>query len=72
MLQLVGNKSDLPGNGSSEREVTEEEAQTMAGEYNITCIETSAKSGDGVEDAFTRVITQIYDQMFANKGGLSS
>lgn len=43
---LVGNKADLP------RQVSEEEAQKLAEEYNLKYYETSAKENNGVDQAF--------------------
>lgn len=53
---LVGNKSDL----SSSRVVTLTEAENFASHHQLTYIETSARVGDNVRDAFTRVATTIY------------
>jgi small GTP-binding protein len=44
---LVGNKSDLP-----ERDVTREEAEAFAQQYNLHYMETSAKTGENVGDCF--------------------
>jgi GTPase SAR1 family protein len=54
---LVGNKADLV----SDRKVTTEEAKQWAEENDVSvCVESSAKSGDGVEDAFQRVAEEVY------------
>src|SRR5579859_4098767 len=54
---LVGNKADL----SQDRKVTTEEARQWAKENDVTvCVESSAKSGDGVEDAFQRVAEEVF------------
>jgi small GTP-binding protein len=53
---LVGNKSDL----ASSRAVTMAEAEEFAQHYHIMYIETSAKSGDNVREAFLRCATQVY------------
>jgi Ras-related protein Rab-2A len=54
---LVGNKADL----SQDRKVTTEEAKQWARENDVTvCVESSAKSGDGVEDAFQRVAEEVF------------
>jgi len=53
---LVGNKSDL----ASSRTVTLTEAENFAAHHQLTYIETSARIGDNVRDAFTRVATAIY------------
>jgi Ras family len=56
-LVLVGNKADL----SHDRKVTTEEARQWARENDVSvCVESSAKSGDGVEDAFQRVAEEVF------------
>ncbi|ERE66785.1 ras-related protein Rab-43-like protein [Cricetulus griseus] len=53
---LIGNKSDL----ADFREVPLTEAQSLAEHYDILCaIETSAKDSSNVEEAFTRVATEL-------------
>jgi Ras-related protein Rab-5C len=51
VIALCGNKSDL----AVRRQVTQEEAQKYAQEEGLMWAETSAKSGDGVTDIFTRI-----------------
>ena len=46
-----GNKSDL----AVRRQVTQEEAQEYAQDEGLIWAETSAKTGDGVTDIFTRI-----------------
>ena len=54
---LVGNKADL----SQDRKVTTEEARQWARENDVSvCVESSAKSGDGVEEAFQRVAEEVF------------
>ena len=48
---LIGNKLDL----TDERQITDSEAQEFATRYDLVYLETSAKSGDGVKDAFVRL-----------------
>jgi small GTP-binding protein len=48
VLILVGNKIDLEG----QREVSREEGEKLAEDLGIPYIETSAKTGDNIEDAF--------------------
>ena len=45
---LVGNKSDL----EEKREVSKEEGQELANQYGIDFFETSAKTGQNVEELF--------------------
>ena len=48
LILLVGNKIDRAG----EREVSRDEAMALARKYNIDYTETSAKTGEGVFQAF--------------------
>ncbi|KAE8348137.1 P-loop containing nucleoside triphosphate hydrolase protein [Aspergillus coremiiformis] len=60
---LVGNKSDLAGDDPerSQRHVTRREADEWCRMNNVVrYVETSAKSGDGVERAFLEVAERIY------------
>ncbi|KAJ5092673.1 hypothetical protein N7456_008534 [Penicillium angulare] len=71
---LVGNKSDLAGqaSGSNKREVTQQEAETWCQANNIVrYVETSAKSGDGVERAFLEVAERIYRNIEAGRYDLN-
>jgi small GTP-binding protein len=52
---FVGNKCDM------ERKVAKEEAQELANEFNVEYYETSAKTGDGVEQTFLRLTKLILD-----------
>lgn len=49
---LVGNKIDV----TNKREVSVEEGQDMANKHNILFIETSAKTGEGVDEAYFNII----------------
>ena len=51
---LVGNKSDLDS-----REVTKEEGQELANKYGLDFYETSAKTGDNVEELFFNSACEI-------------
>lgn len=65
---LVGNKSDLAQGEENKREVTVEEAQEWARQNGVLeYVETSAKSGEGVEMAFGRVAERIYENIEAGK-----
>ncbi|KAL4900058.1 hypothetical protein BDW74DRAFT_105587 [Aspergillus multicolor] len=71
---LVGNKSDLAGNGSdsNQRRVTKEEAEEWCRMNNIVrYLETSAKSGEGVERAFLEVAERIYRNIETGKYDLN-
>lgn len=46
----LGNKADCP-----EREVRKEDGERLAREYNVSFLETSAKTGLNVELAFLTV-----------------
>ncbi|KAG1700780.1 hypothetical protein DVH05_011667 [Phytophthora capsici] len=60
---LVGNKCDLP---SDKRAVTAEEAKQFAAEHHMAYIETSAKTGENVEEAFCDIITAIHRARLAD------
>ena len=51
VIALCGNKLDL----AARRQVTQEEAQKYAEEEGLMWVETSAKTGEGVTDIFTRI-----------------
>ena len=50
---MVGNKIDLP------RSVDLREAQRVADEYGVPFVQTSAKTRQGVEDAFYTLVREI-------------
>lgn len=67
VIVLVGNKNDLAdtrdnnGSEANKRRVTREEAEEWCRANNVVrYVETSAKSGDGVERAFCEVAERIY------------
>ncbi|RPB26281.1 ras-domain-containing protein [Terfezia boudieri ATCC MYA-4762] len=70
---LVGNKKDLQngatgGNSKRRREVSYEEARTWAEDNEIKYfVETSAKSGEGVEEVFVAVARDIYERIKAGR-----
>jgi len=72
VVVLVGNKSDLAIGEENKREVTKEEAEEWAKRNGVLeYVETSAKSGEGVELAFGRVAERIYQNIEAGKYDLN-
>lgn len=82
VVVLVGNKSDLApsstvSSGSdaeheNKRQVTREEAEEWSRANGVMeYVETSAKSGDGVERAFLEVAERIYQNIEAGKYDLN-
>ncbi|KAF3766144.1 hypothetical protein M406DRAFT_60618 [Cryphonectria parasitica EP155] len=66
---LVGNKADL---ASEKREVDEADARDWARRNGVLqYVETSAKSGEGVEEAFLAVAERIYQNIMAGKYDLN-
>ena len=66
---LVGNKCD-----KAERVITEEQGRKLAEEYNMKFYETSAKTGQNVEEAFTYLtgeILKIYKNKEGHTGGVT-
>ena len=62
-MVLVGNKSDL----NDKRQVNTEEGQELAEKYGMLFFETSAKSGENVENVFVKSAEEIarkIDQKF--------
>jgi small GTP-binding protein len=53
-ILLVGNKMDL------ERKVPREEAEEFAKKHNFLFIETSAKTGENIQEAFKKLAVEIY------------
>ena len=53
---LVGNKKDLE-NG---RVITTEEGESLAKKLKLGFCEVSAKTGDGIENAFQNLINEVY------------
>ena len=80
VVVLVGNKADLAPSSTvaadkskpNQRQVTREEAEAWCKENKVmTYVETSAKSGEGVERAFLEVSERIYQNIQAGKYDLS-
>lgn len=71
---LVGNKSDLIGGNSESgnRRVTKQEAEEWCRINNVVrYVETSAKSGEGVERAFLEVAERIFRNIQAGEYDLN-
>lgn len=77
---LVGNKSDLApsstvsenATGPNKRQVTRDEAEEWCRQNKVMqYVETSAKSGEGVERAFLEVAERIYQNIEAGKYDLN-
>ncbi|KEY69668.1 hypothetical protein S7711_03152 [Stachybotrys chartarum IBT 7711] len=69
---LVGNKADLTQLEDNKREVTREEAEEWAKKNGVMeYVETSAKSGENVENAFMRIAERIYQNIQAGKYDLN-
>lgn len=62
VFALVGCKLDLVTNGGR-REVSKEEARAFADEHGVHHIETSAKTGVNVEEAFRAVTQEVYNRI---------
>uniref|UniRef100_A0A7S1LKL5 Ras-related protein Rab-1 n=1 Tax=Alexandrium catenella TaxID=2925 RepID=A0A7S1LKL5_ALECA len=59
---LVGNKSDL----GDLRKVAKEDGEALAAKFNMAFFETSAKSGENVDDAFLKIADEVVVQRYAN------
>ena len=55
LLVLVGNKTDL----EEQRVISKERGENLAKENNMLFFETSAKLGDGIEQAFQKSIEAV-------------
>lgn len=64
-MLLVGNKVDLP-----RREVETKDAMEYAKAHNMPYIETSAKTRQGVDDAFYSLVREI--KRYVSAGGVCS
>lgn len=69
---LVGNKADLAAAEPDRREVTSAEAAEWARRNGVLrYVETSAKSGENVEEAFLAVAERIYQNIMAGRYDLN-
>lgn len=74
VVVLVGNKADLTSaeDATSKRQVTRQEAEEWARRNGVLeYVETSAKSGENVENAFMRVAERIYQNVQAGRYDLN-
>jgi Ras-related protein Rab-2A len=79
VVVLVGNKSDLASastvsgeDNANKRQVTKEEAEEWCRANGVMqYVETSAKSGEGVERAFLEVAERIYQNIEAGRYDLN-
>lgn len=72
VIVLVGNKSDLVQTMDAAEVVGREEAEAWAKQNDIMrYVETSAKTGHGVEQAFLQVAERIYQRIEAGKYDLN-
>ncbi|CAL6067059.1 Rab2a [Hexamita inflata] len=55
VIAIAGNKSDM----SEMRQVSQDEAKEFATQKNLIFVETSAKSGDGIQDLFVKIANQL-------------
>ena len=62
VVVLVGNKSDL----EDRREVTKDEGQEIADSYGLLFYETSAKTGDNVNEVFNASLQEIARRIESN------
>ena len=55
MRVLLANKADIP---PEDRAVTQQEGESLAARLGVPIVETSAKEGMGVEEAFTIMVSR--------------
>ena len=60
---LVGNKSDL----EEKREVTYDEGEELAKQYDVPFLEVSAKNSTNIEETFTTMATDIQTRFWKMK-----
>jgi len=59
---LVGNKTDL----TDARKVTTEEGEQLASKFGMAFFETSARTGERVEDTFLHITDQVVAQRYGD------
>ncbi|KAF7665340.1 hypothetical protein LDENG_00146390 [Lucifuga dentata] len=63
LFMLVGHKSDL----DSERVVSREEAEKLAGQLGLVYVETSAKTGQNTRQAFELLTRRVYQGLLSGE-----
>jgi GTPase SAR1 family protein len=63
---LVGNKSDLVEEDKSLRKVSIEEATEFSKKHNLLFMETSAKTGHNVKEAFEALVESKLREMIVS------
>lgn len=63
VVMLIGNKSDM----HERRTVSYEEGKEFSERHGLIFIETSAKSGERVEEAFNQMVSEVYDYVRSGK-----
>lgn len=63
VITLVGNKSDL----DHKRVVQASEGQEFARENDLLFVEASAKTAEGVEEAFMRTAQMVHSKLMSGK-----
>ncbi|ORX49088.1 hypothetical protein DM01DRAFT_1262359, partial [Hesseltinella vesiculosa] len=70
VIALVGNKQDLVLEDESERQVATEDAKAYAEEADLLFFETSAKSGENVDQVFAGIAEKIpLEYILSNRNG---
>eukprot|EP01091_Cochliopodium_minus_P005992 TRINITY_DN1587_c0_g1_i4.p1 TRINITY_DN1587_c0_g1~~TRINITY_DN1587_c0_g1_i4.p1 ORF type:complete len:214 (+),score=52.51 TRINITY_DN1587_c0_g1_i4:20-661(+) len=68
VIMIIGNKSDL----NSAREVTTSEAKKFAENKGLFFFETSASDSSNVQEAFQKIVSEIYLQSIQSKNKLKN
>ena len=63
---LVGNKADVP---DESRAVSAEQGAALAAEFGVPFFEASAKTGEGVDEAFLAVAREVVERLGEGGGG---
>jgi len=67
VIMLIGNKSDLAEEDPVNRQVSIEESTEFAKKYNLLFMETSAKTGHNVKEAFESLVETVYEEQQKNQ-----